>query len=561
MPHDHVTAARPLRQPQDNVPQSKQARDRLLEAIRQYTKREEPVPPLSVDELRGHTDTVLQGTGMDRKYTDFAAVVMNNEVWRETVAAIPYDKRLLLLPNCLRPADKCPAGFDDLGLLCQQCGRCAIGELKGQAEQLGYAVLIAEGSPVVMSLIETGQIEGIVGVSCLSVLERVFPYMEAGAVPGVAIPLLRDGCANTSVDLDWLWEAIYQTTDDQTRRLDLDTLHGQVNDWFTRESLARLIAPEPDETERVALDWMAKAGKRWRPFLGVCTHRALNADGAEASDEDLRRIAVAVECFHKASLVHDDIEDHDTERYGEKTLHSEYGVPIALNIGDFLLGEGYRLLVETDGSATRKAKLMRAAVQGHRTLCLGQGSELAWARAPRPLSVQAVLDIFRMKTAPAFEVALSLGAILAGCDEQAGTVLKAYSEALGIAYQIRDDLEDLGSPEGIELCARRRPSVLLALAYEMADDKNKRQIERQWAPSATEADRQYVRQLVATRDVEVAAWRLMETYKSQAIGALIALKNAGLKGLLRRVMGKIFNDFEIMGCCNDNQARHAPDRD
>jgi len=143
--------------------------------------------------------------------------------------------------------------------------------------------------------------------------------------------------------------------------------------------------------------------------------------------------------------------------------------------------------------------------------------------------VQAVLDIFRMKTAPAFEVALSLGAILAGCDEQVGTVLKAYSEALGIAYQIRDDLEDLRSPEGIELCARRRPSVLLALAYEMADDKDKRQIERQWDPSATEADRQYVRQLVATRDVEVAAWRLMETYKSQAIGALIALNDGNVQ--------------------------------
>jgi geranylgeranyl pyrophosphate synthase len=561
MPHDHVTTARPLGQPQDNVPQTKPARDRLLEAIRQYVERKGLVPPLSVDELRAHTDVVLQTAGLDRKYDDFAAVLVNNEAWRETVAAIPYEKRLLLLPNCLRPADECPARFDELGLLCQQCGRCVIGELKGQAERLGYAVLIAEGSPVVMSLIETGQVEGIVGVSCLSVLERVFPYMEAGAVPGVAIPLLRDGCANTSVDLDWLWEAIYQTTDDQTRRLDLDALHGQVNDWFSRESLAQLIAPQPDQTERIALDWMAKAGKRWRPFLAVCTHKALATADAPASAEDLRRIAVAVECFHKASLIHDDIEDGDSERYGEKTLHSEHGVPIALNIGDLLLGEGYRLLVETDGSATRRAKLLRAAVQGHRTLCLGQGSELAWARAPEPLSVQQVLDIFRMKTAPAFEVALSLGAILAGCDEQVGPTLKAYSEALGIAYQIRDDLEDLRSAEGVELCAGRRPSVLLALAYEMADEKARRQIEHQWDVSASEADRRRVREFVTRRDVELAAWRLMETCKSQAIGALIALKSAGLKGLLRRVMGKIFNDFEIMGCCDDHQARHAPGRD
>jgi geranylgeranyl pyrophosphate synthase len=561
MPHDRTTIARPMRPPQDNVPQTKAARDGLLDAIRTFVTQEAPVPPLSFDELRAHTDTVLEQTGVDRKYADFAAVLMSNEVWREIVAAIPYDKRLLLLPNCLRDAETCPAEFDDLGLLCRQCGRCAIGELKGQAEQLGYAVLIAEGSPVVMSLIETGQVEAIVGVSCLSVLERVFPYMEAGAVPGMAIPLLRDGCANTSVDLEWLWEAIYQTTDDQTRRLDLDGLHRQVNEWFAPDALAQMLAPEPDETQRVALDWMAKAGKRWRPFLSVCTHRALAPDDAKASDEDLQKIAVAVECFHKASLVHDDIEDSDAERYGDQTLHTEYGVPIALNIGDLLLGEGYRLLVETDGSATRRAKLLHAAAHGHRTLCLGQGRELAWSRSPRPLTVDEVLDIFRMKTAPAFEVALSQGAILAGCGEQVGAVLKQYSDALGIAYQIKDDLEDLRSPEGIELCASRRPSVLLALAYEMADEKDKKKIEGQWGSSATEADRRRVRQLIATRDVELAAWRLMETHKSQAIRSLIALKSAGLKGLLRRVMGKIFNDFELMGCCDDHQARHAPGRD
>jgi hypothetical protein len=60
-----------------------------------------------------------------------------------------------------------------------------------------------------------------------------------------------------------------------------------------------------------------------------------------------------------------------------------------------------------------------------------------------------------------------------------------------------------------------------------------------------------VRQIISAPQVELAALRLMESYKAQAIGSLIALKNANLKGLLRRVMSKIFNDFEIMGCCND----------
>ena len=150
-----------------------------------------------------------------------------------------------------------------------------------------------------------------------------------------------------------------------------------------------------------------------------------------------------------------------------------------------------------------------------------------------------------MKTAPAFEVALRLGAILAGCDEQVHDVLRRYSESLGIAYQIRDDLEDLRLPLKDELLNGKRPSILLALAHEGTNEDG-----GQKAQDGTGLD----------ADVETSAWRLMEAYKSQAIGSLIALKNANLKGLLRRVIGRIFNDFDSMGCCNDPGAGHAPDR-
>ena len=110
---------------------------------------------------------------------------------------MPFDRRLLLLPKCLRVEDKCPAPFDEFGLLCKQCGLCTIQDLQEEAERLGYAVLVAEGSALVMALIQSGKIDAIVGVSCLSVLERAFPYMEAAAIPGVAIPLLQDDCKDT----------------------------------------------------------------------------------------------------------------------------------------------------------------------------------------------------------------------------------------------------------------------------------------------------------------------------------------------------------------------------
>src|SRR5678816_1128514 len=79
-------------------------------------------------------------------------------------------------------------------------------------------------------------------------------------------------------------------------------------------------------------------------------------------------------------------------RYGEKTLHEEYGVPVALNVGDLLLGEGYRLIAECEVDAESRAAMLKIAAAGHRTLCLGQGAELCWVRNPQQLSSLQVLD-------------------------------------------------------------------------------------------------------------------------------------------------------------------------
>jgi len=282
------------------------------------------------------------------------------------------------------------------------------------------------------------------------VLERAFPYMEAAAIPGVAVPLLQDDCIDTTVDLDWVWDYIHLTSDDQTRRLDLGALRDEVDFWFSPAGLDLIMGNAEGDTERIGREWLRRAGKRWRPFLAVSAFQALRSDTNKPLPEDLKKIAVAIECFHKASLIHDDIEDNDALRYGEKTLHEEHGVAVALNVGDLLIGEGYRLIASCKASAEAKAEMLRVAAEGQRQLCRGQGAELCWARTPAPLTQQQVLDIFRKKTAPAFEVALRLGALYAGLEqhEEVGAVLAVYSEALGIAYQIRDDLSDLGAREG-----------------------------------------------------------------------------------------------------------------
>jgi geranylgeranyl pyrophosphate synthase len=556
-----VLPTRPERPPQATIPQTKQERDWLKALVELYVRETAPVPPMPIEELRQHAEAVVERGTVPAQYRDYAAVLVNNAAWRDALAGIPYNRRLLLLPKCLRVESKCPAPFDEFGLLCKRCGLCSIQDLQEEAERLGYAVLVAEGSALVMAIIETGKIDAIVGVSCLSVLERAFPFMEAAAVPGIAIPLLQDDCIDTNVDLDWVWDVIHLTSDDRTYRMDLDGIRREVDAWFTPAGLDALLGVAQNETERIARDWLSRAGKRWRPFLTVCAYRALKQDPNALFPDALKRIAVAVECFHKASLVHDDIEDGDARRYDADALHAEWGVPVALNVGDLLVGEGYRLLAASGAPAEIIAAMVNVAAEGHRTLAVGQGAELLWTRSPRPLTSLQVLDIFSKKTAPAFEVALRLGALFAGGDENVTDIFSSYSEALGIAYQIRDDVEDLAAADIGDIDALR-PSLPLSVGYERsaAHEEWRPVLKAAWSRTLDGAAMPDLHRALDAMNVEERCRALLEGYKEEAIRALVSLDNPSLKGLLRRIVGKIFNDLEVKGWCSEFEARNAPDR-
>ncbi len=525
--------------PDTLVPPDKHTRDRLKALSAEYVCKARLVGPLSARELEQHAERVLSLAGSDAGFIKFTAILVNNATWRAAVAAAPYERRLLLLPRCLRHAESCHARMDDFGFVCMECGACVIGEFQREARRLGYAVLVAEGAPIVMSLVASGKVEAVVGVGCMEALEGVFPYMEAGAVPGIAVPLLCDGCAGTMVDTDWVWEAIYRNSGAESGRMNISEIKEQVNSWFGHEVLEPLLSSGESPTAQLALDWLCKAGKRWRPILLACAYRAL-VQSNDPMPESVLQAAVAVECFHKASLVHDDIEDDDALRYGQKTMHAAHGVPIALNVGDYLIGEGYLLLSELDAPDHAKARLISCAARGHTTLCRGQGGELMQrSRSSRP-TLRAVIDIFREKTAPAFQVALELGASLAGADESILPALKAYSEALGVAYQIRDDLLD-GTPGGTGC------SILPALAYESANAATRRLLDSARRPDAhpDRVMKSEVEDIIAAPQVRAAACDLMEDYKLRALNALAELKNSDFKSLLRIVISNIFDELEI----------------
>jgi geranylgeranyl pyrophosphate synthase len=523
------------------VPPTRDERERLLGAARHYAAARRLVPPFSIEELRAHSKCVLAAARAEEKYRKFVAVLVSNEAWRDAIAAVPFDRRLLLLPKCLRCESDCAGSIDEFGLVCADCGRCSIHLLKNEAERLGYAVLVAEGAAVVMALIEARKIEAVVGVSCMAALESIYPLMESAAVPGIAIPLLYDGCSQTATDFDWVWDAIHLNGGPAARRVDIEALRRDVESWFAADALESALGPPSGETERIARAWLARSGKRWRPLLAVCACRALGPEPGDPPPDAIRRIALAVECFHKASLVHDDIEDGDPTRYGEQTLHRQYGTPVALNVGDFLLGEGYRLIAESGLPSAARAEMLRAAARGHRDLTIGQGSELCWARSPAPLAPDEVIDIFRRKTAPAFEVALRLGAIAGGAPTEVWDVLHRYSEALGVAYQVWDDLKDCREGgDGSDLLAMR-PSILLAVAHQRASGGERRFFDALWRRAAPAGVRgEEVLRRMADLGVEAEAERLVRTYEEEAIRCLEPLTSGDLKALLRRVLFLIF---------------------
>lgn len=502
------------------VPLWRPEREACLAAVRAYAGQRDLVPPLSIEELEEHARRILRAEGFAPEWCGFLMILLNNEIWRDTFAATPYERRLLLLPQCLRSSTECSAQTDDMGLLCVECGRCPIGGIQALAEGLGYLVLVAEGATFVVRLLESGKVDAVAGVSCLAALERSFSQTVANAIPSMAVPLHADGCKDTKVEIDWIRDIIMLATEsDRRQRLETETLRARVAHWFEPEALKAVLGAPKTHTEEIALAWLMKAGKRWRPLLVAVTFDALMEDSARAL-ECIRPLAVAVECFHKASLIHDDIEDEDLRRYGSLTLHSEHGIPIAVNAGDLLVGEGYRLLAQCTLPVDTRARLAALAAEAHRTLCIGQGEELEAARRDVPPSLSRMIGIFRMKTSPAFGVALKFGAVAAGADDTLCQALDVFSDALGIAYQIRDDIVDMGRES-----RDTTPGSCLSLFSSLA-----------WECGETGAhDPAYAPSQPVLRKAEM----LFDHYRNEAVRGLSAFRNAELKRQLRRLLERL----------------------
>ena len=552
------------------VPETREMREQLKAKCGEVASRLDRSRPMTKDEMESVARRLLEDEGLPESYVGWAMVMLSSAFYEDQVAATDPSRRLFLLPHCLKHAEGCPADYDEFGMNCKTCGACSIADFRTIAEDMGYKVLVAEGSPVVLKIIVSGYVDAIVGVACLNVLEKAIDKILLAGIPCMAVPLLSSDCRNTSVDEDWVRDMVLTKADKpiEATRSYVHLLRA-ANDLFQGETFERLAprarASKPTSTEELlegidpiaatetlGLDFVARGGKYSRPFMTLATYDALSGGsatsdkGAEAVAEysdSILRAAMSIEMFHKASLIHDDIEDDDGYRYGQPTMHRKYGLPTAINVGDYLIGLGYRM-VSRDAAelgADCAADILDCLAGAHTRLAEGQGSELLWRDAKdKRLKPIDALKIYALKTSPAFEAALYTGARLAGDAGALEEPIRVFARNIGVAFQILNDLGDWEGDEHNKLEAGGdvlggRPTLLWALALANLDEQEQDELlslaEQDCDLSKTEKLRR-VEALYRQANVFEQAHRLIEKHEQRALEAAATIESEDMQRLL-----------------------------
>lgn len=507
-PLPHAPTASPTR---DALicPAAKPARERLramaADLVSPWRSAGVPAHAKSAAGLRAVAETLVQRAGASRDHVGWTMVTIVSEYWRGRLASGGSGRRLLLLPDCPLAIG---GGVDGVPHVCGP--QCSLATIWAAARDSGWVVESTSRAVSSIGALLTGQYDGVLGVARLTDLEKAFAMLPAFALPIAAVPYepvtrLRGGTcseltAAAAIDVEWVlgllgvaggavapvgdYLPLLREAAESFSPASLATLANQLNLGVPLDSHACSDGRSPpplDATDAVASEFLTRGGKFLRPFITLAAFDALTADlrDAAAADrpqaprESVKAAAVAIEVFHKASLVHDDIEDDDQMRYGRATMHVEHGISTAINAGDYLVGLGYRIIAALPGvDAAMQRDLVAMLADAHLRLARGQGAELWWRdAADKRLSPAESLAIYALKTSPAFEAAVGMGIRLAGVDPARAAAIDRYARHVGTGFQVLNDLKDWsGDIENDRRAAGDllggRPTLMWALAIE-----------------------------------------------------------------------------------------------
>lgn len=184
---------------------------------------------------------------------------------------------------------------------------------------------------------------------------------------------------------------------------------------------------------------MSGGGKRIRPLMTMIACETFGGSAEDALDA-----AVAMEILHNFTLVHDDIMDNADTRRGRDTVHKKWDVNSAILVGDELIGLSYRSLLKTE--SVRIAEVVRAFTDGVIEVCEGQALDKEFETNDN-VSLNDYLLMIRKKTAELLKTSAVVGAIIGNANSHEMESINSYSENLGLAFQIQDDLLDVTAVE------------------------------------------------------------------------------------------------------------------
>lgn len=195
------------------------------------------------------------------------------------------------------------------------------------------------------------------------------------------------------------------------------------------------------------LDYPLREAKALRPALTIASCRALGGNL-----ESVLRTAAALELYHNAFLIHDDIEDGSHLRRGKPTLHKKHGVPIAVNVGDAMLALSLQPLLDNIGvlGLGKSLRVLQLVARMARESAEGQATELEWIRDARwDLADRDYIRMVYQKTTwYTFLTPVLIGAISAQLPQRQTWQLQRFATLLGVAFQIMDDVLNLDADEG-----------------------------------------------------------------------------------------------------------------
>ena len=203
------------------------------------------------------------------------------------------------------------------------------------------------------------------------------------------------------------------------------------------ERLVEVAYGAPGGLVAPAFDALTAGGKRLRPILLV-----LSARIGEPESGALLTASTAIEVLHTATLIHDDVVDKAGSRRGRPTTVAAYGREVAVATGDYLFAEAFHGLAEIGDP-----RLVRSFSEAAMGLAAGELEQFRSARGS--VEVEAYLEHIRMKTAGLFKAACVAGGTLGGLSIKQVDALATYGQALGLAFQMSDDVMDLVGKPGL----------------------------------------------------------------------------------------------------------------